>query len=726
MKHSMALKVTAIILFTLALLCFLLTGLSTAYLAAEGDYDRPLPFSESLLAESLGRAYTDGLHGLLHSNFYQTGGEYAISDDTRASLDEMFDRDRTNLRVRIETMDGTLLYGETDKLILSELGVGLHGFEISLAENTTMPNAPVPTAPPASALPDVTPMPLPAVTPVAPIPTPNMISDAVEMPIVESVAGNRAVYRELTVETYLAPALQADDAFSFFKPVYDTLLSLRYIVLIGAFASLLLMAVSYVYLLSAAGHRVGEDGIHLTWVDRIPTDLFLAAIGIAIAFIAWCCLVVWELFRVTDGRIISTFLLPLVLDVFGVTAISLLFLLGSMSAAARIKAKRFIKGSLVYLVLRFVFRVCKKCFDAVRVVLQNLPTVWKAVLCIVLYVVSIIATVDEGGFWAVIWMLATVLLALRLCHFLIGFDRLKKGAKAIADGDLAAKIDTRFMAHDQREMANDLKNIGGGIQKAVDARMKSERMKTDLITNVSHDLKTPLTSIVNYVDLLKKEELHNETADGYVLVLDRQAQKLKKLTEDIVEASKASSGALNVHLASVDLNELLRQCSAEYAERFACAHLTAVLRLPETPIIAMADGRLLWRVFDNLLGNAVKYAMPETRVYLDAAIDGAEAVITLRNISREPLEQTGDELMERFVRGDASRHAEGSGLGLSIAASLVSLQNGTLTVTPDGDLFRADIRLPLDGDAPEAAPTETINERAGRIIDALGAKLKKE
>ena len=282
MKHSMALKVTAIILFTLSLMTLLLTGLSTAYLAAEGDYDRPLPFSESLLAESLGRAYTDGLHGLLHSNFYQTGGEYAISDDTRASLDEMFDRDRTNLRVRIETMDGTLLYGETDKLIVSELSVGLHGFEISLAENTTMPNAPVPTDPPVNVLTDITPSPMPAVTPVptatpdAPIPTPNMISDAVEMPIVESVAGNRAVYRELTVETYLAPALQADDAFSFFKPVYDTLLSLRYIVLIGAFASLLLMAVSYVYLLSAAGHRVGEDGIHLTWIDRIPTDLFLS------------------------------------------------------------------------------------------------------------------------------------------------------------------------------------------------------------------------------------------------------------------------------------------------------------------------------------------------------------------------------------------------------------------------------------------------------------------
>ena len=242
-------------------------------------------------------------------------------------------------------------------------------------------------------------------------------------------------------------------------------------------------------------------------------------------------------------------------------------------------------------------------------------------------------------------------------------------------------------------MAADLSNISAGIGRAVEERMKSERMKTDLITNVSHDLKTPLTSIVNYVDLLKKEELHNETAAGYVAVLDRQAQKLKKLTEDIVEASKASSGVLNVNLAPTDAAELLRQCAAEYAERFAAADLTPMLRIPAEPVMASADGRLLWRVFDNLLGNVVKYAMPGTRVYLDAAADSTGVTLSVRNISKEPLEKSGDELMERFVRGDASRHAEGSGLGLAIAASLTALQGGTLTILPDGDLFRADVRL---------------------------------
>jgi len=218
-------------------------------------------------------------------------------------------------------------------------------------------------------------------------------------------------------------------------------------------------------------------------------------------------------------------------------------------------------------------------------------------------------------------------------------------------------------------------------------------MKTDLITNVSHDLKTPLTSIVNYVELLKAEELQNETAKGYVEVLDRQAQRLKKLTTDIVDASKAQSGALNVTLAPTDLAELLRQGMAEYADRFAAVPLLPVLHAPES-LMATADGRLLFRVLDNLLGNAVKYAMPSTRIYLDAFETAETACISVRNISREELNIPAEELTARFVRGDASRATEGSGLGLSIAEDLMRLMGGTLRLTIDGDLFRAEVRLP--------------------------------
>ena len=219
-------------------------------------------------------------------------------------------------------------------------------------------------------------------------------------------------------------------------------------------------------------------------------------------------------------------------------------------------------------------------------------------------------------------------------------------------------------------------------------------MKTELITNVSHDLKTPLTSIVSYVDLLKKEELPEKAAE-YVEVLDRQSARLKKLTEDLVEASKASTGNLHVALESVDLGEFLEQAQAEYAARLLSAELEVVVQPPAGPLLARSDGRYLWRIMDNLLGNACKYAMSGTRVYLAAERREDRAVLSVKNISRERLNISADELMERFVRGDSSRNTEGSGLGLSIAQSLAALMGGKLELTVDGDLFKAEVFLPL-------------------------------
>jgi signal transduction histidine kinase len=212
---------------------------------------------------------------------------------------------------------------------------------------------------------------------------------------------------------------------------------------------------------------------------------------------------------------------------------------------------------------------------------------------------------------------------------------------------------------------------------------------------VSHDLKTPLTSIINYIDLLKKENVENPTAREYIEVLDRKSQRLKKLTEDLVDASKASTGAMPTNLEPLNMNQLVNQALGEYDEKLEGKRLTPVVSLPEEAVTVLADGRHLWRVMDNLLGNCVKYAMPGTRIYLSVQIRESEAVLIMKNISEQPLNLTEEELMERFVRGDSSRTTEGSGLGLSIARSLMDLQKGDFRIEVDGDLFKAIVTVPL-------------------------------
>lgn len=258
----------------------------------------------------------------------------------------------------------------------------------------------------------------------------------------------------------------------------------------------------------------------------------------------------------------------------------------------------------------------------------------------------------------------------------------------MSDGDLSYTVDTGKMRGDFKAHGEALNSISLGISKAVEERMRSERFKTELITNVSHDLKTPLTSIVSYVDLLKKEEIENENAQEYIEVLDRQSKKLRKLTEDLVEASKASSGVITASKEKLDLRELTNQCAGEYGERLSAAGVELISSVPQEEMLVCADGRLLWRVLDNVMQNVVKYAMAGTRAYLGLESAGGKVYLSIKNISREPLNIPAEELMERFVRGDASRSTDGSGLGLSIARSLMEIMSGELRLTLDGDLFK--------------------------------------
>ena len=260
---------------------------------------------------------------------------------------------------------------------------------------------------------------------------------------------------------------------------------------------------------------------------------------------------------------------------------------------------------------------------------------------------------------------------------------------------MSYQIDTKGMRGDFKKQGEDLNSIASGMSLAVEKQLKSERMKTELITNVSHDIKTPLTSIINYADLIGKESCENEKITEYAEVLVRQSVRLKRLIEDLVEASKASTGNLEVNLAACDAAVFLTQAGGEYEEKLQNANLTLVTSQPENEIRIMADGRRMWRVFDNLMNNICKYAQPGTRVYLSLERIGNSAVIIFRNTSREALNISEEELMERFVRGDASRTTEGNGLGLSIARSLAELQGGKLTIKIDGDLFKAILTFPV-------------------------------
>lgn len=737
---STAAKAAAIVLFLLLLGCAVISGLGTLYLAGDGAYDRPVPFTESSLCRRLAGYYASAAHSCLLDSDLPS-----VSPEAREELDTLFDPAYTNLRARILDETGALLYGKTDVSGLTALSTVDYNFQYWLESE------PVETAPPANAPTADTPaVYTPAAdtpsadTPtadLAPTPEPDGAAAPAEAETDAEGTGVQATspvqtdaatqtdygtadtgapsgdeelaYFACTLELYLDPALTAPDAFSLLQPLHERLLRLRFALPVLCLVQLLLCALLYGFLLSAAGHRPGEEQVRRGWVDRIPTDVFYvlsAALGLG------CCVLASTIrfYAAVGGRVLSSLIPYLLFFCGGAAGLLLLFLLVSMSTAVRVKTHTFFSSMLIVRLLRWIGR-------GVGLLLKNLPSLWRLLLLLggyaLLSCICILGFLPPmvfgyaSGYWEalllLVWLAASGALVVWLCRASLGLTRLRHGARALAEGDLSHQVDPRGMIRTEKALAADLNRIGEGLSRAVEARMRSERMKTDLITNVSHDLKTPLTSIVNYVELLKKEDLHNGTAEGYVAVLDRQAQRLKKLTEDVVEASKASSGALHVQLAPVDVAELLRQCAAEYGDRFAAAQLTPVLHLPERPLVVLADGRLLWRVFDNLLGNAVKYALPGTRVYLDAAAGTDCATLTLRNISREPLDMRGEELMERFVRGDASRHAEGSGLGLSIASSLVQLQHGTLTILPDGDLFRAEIRLPLCSagqPAPEGAP----------------------
>ena len=433
---------------------------------------------------------------------------------------------------------------------------------------------------------------------------------------------------------------------------------------------LLLTLLCFGFSMASAGHWAAHEGVHLTWLDKIPADVWLVALICAV-------FAGWDVFYELAFAVFCAALAPVLL----------LFL---CAFAAQCKAGTVLRGTLIARVLRLLWRIIRAVGRGLRRTVVALPLIWKTTLVTLAVFFAEILYGYVDGFFAVMKLVEF----LAILYIALNLRILQKGGEKLAAGDYSQSIDTRPLIGDFKRYGQRMNELRTGMERAVREQTRAERMKTELITNVSHDIKTPLTSIVNYVDLLQKVDVQPETAREYIAVLDRQSRRLKKLTEDLVEASKASSGALPVDLQPTDVSVLFDQIVGEYQERLADCRLTLVARPPEQPLTVCADGKLLSRVMDNLMSNICKYALEDTRVYAVASCDEKTVTISLKNVSRAELNISPDELMERFVRGDASRHTEGSGLGLSIAGSLVQLMGGTFDLSIDGDLFRADITLP--------------------------------
>lgn len=454
--------------------------------------------------------------------------------------------------------------------------------------------------------------------------------------------------------------------------------SMRYTALVTMFVSFIIGAAAFVFLMCAAGHRNGTDEIVTTVWDHLWLDVFAVGAVLAEVFVFY----VAAIFLID----VDVAYLPFILFVTAVATLCMgwLLLLFLLSFSVRVKLGKWWRHTLCYQLFR-------KIGQFGRMIWENIGFLWKVIL--VMLVLAFFEGIGVLMFFnsdiaLLLWLLEKLVLYPLVLWYCVQLNQLKNGTEKIAGGEPGYQISTKRMTGIFKEQGEQINHISDGMTHAIEERMKSERFKTELITNVSHDIKTPLTSIINYVDLLEKEELHNETAQEYLEVLERQSSRLKKLIEDLIEASKASTGNLPVHLERLEAGIFMTQTVGEFEEKTKEAGLDLVIEKPETPVYIMADSRHFWRVIDNLMNNICKYAQSGTRVYINLEVKEAQVSITFRNTSKYPLNISSDELMERFVRGDASRNTEGSGLGLSIANSLMDLMGGTFRLYVDGDLFK--------------------------------------
>ena len=470
---------------------------------------------------------------------------------------------------------------------------------------------------------------------------------------------------------------------------YETYSKLMFPMLAGAIFGSVLWLIGMVWLTVTAGRKPKDEEIHLNGFDRWYTEIAAGAV-----------IGIWLAGTIISGTLIANSSLGYSHVVVTVIVICLIcgtytmawFLIGYLSLVRRIKAGTLWKNSLIRKVLKWIGKCSGKLADFARAFSRNTAEKIKVLLvggAFLFLQFLIIGCVFSG---AGVFLLALMAVDVAVMIFAIrkadGLDLIMDGLKKISDGELQYKIKTDTLTGKQKVMAEYINNIGSGLDAAVENSLKKERMQTELITNVSHDLKTPLTSIINYVDLMKRENPTDPKIQEYLRILDEKSQRLKVLTEDVVEASKASTGNIKLEMNDIDFVEMVQQVIGEFEEKFKEKNLTMMVHFTDEPSIIYADGQRMWRVLENVFGNVVKYAMEGTRVYAEISNRNKKVTFSLKNISAQPLNISADELTERFIRGDVARNTEGSGLGLSIAKSLTELQGGEFKLYLDGDLFK--------------------------------------
>ena len=483
-----------------------------------------------------------------------------------------------------------------------------------------------------------------------------------------------------TIYTAVLDDLEYVDNIAMNRVLYNTLSSVSQQAVFAIPFLIILIIALVPIIIVGVGRTRKQEGIKLNWYDKILVEI-AAFISMFIGAIGACFTI-----SVSGMNTMTSFVLGISVICVGIFIMYLACILFFETIVKRLKTHTFIKTTFIYWI-----------YDKIRGFLKDIKITKKLVLYFILFILANLVC------FGILWSNGFPGFVLTVLLYGVTYSFLSKRIKSYAkisetvhelyNGNTEIEIDENQMVKEMQETAKEINDIAGGLSNAIEEKLKSERLKTELITNVSHDIKTPLTSIINYVDLLKKENIQGEKAIEYLNILDSKSQRLKKLTEDLVEASKASSGAIKLNMERLNVNELIKQVSGEFEDKFKVHNLEEIIAFPENDVYINADSRYMYRVLENMYSNISKYAMEGTRVYTDILQKDNTISIELKNVSKQKLNISVDELMQRFVRGEASRNTEGSGLGLSIARSLTELQGGQFNIYLDGDLFKVTIEF---------------------------------